>query len=528
MQAVTDVSQADRKELERMYAELKYREQYERLDTFEPTAPGKACGPNKEVGDWNDQVGFINCTKPIQLIKGGNRSSKTEAAAVKVTLMAIGEHPTLSARLKPPLSIRALAPKWEDNIKEVILDKLKHLIPRRYLLGNSWSDAWSEKQRAVFFKNKSKIRFFTYEQDLNVMGGDDLDVVWGDEHMPYPFFLENLTRLVDRHGIFILTETFEKGVTWEEETIIDRYEEGDPDFAVFEFSSPKNPWLSKEGLELVKKTITDPRLYEAKILGKVVPLSGRVYDTFRHDLHVITPDMFPSEWNGAIPRNWTRACILDPHRRKPHYAVVLAFSPDGEIFAERHGRFASPEGVTQLKVSLRSLCAGLRISYWLMDQSGGADTLNRKRDNMAQLSFKDQLKAGIDGIPFKGTNQDSDNAFEAGWNKLCGYLAPDTTTNEPRFYIVDDGSPEAREAIRQMDNYHWKDNLTGNEETFQEKVSNVRDDYPTCYRYGCMMNINTQDQDNKFDHINDEIRSRLNKGHSNSGFIKNDGLIRVA
>lgn len=53
-----------------------------------------------------------------------------------------------------------------------------------------------------------------------------------------------MARLVDRNGYLVLTMTPEAGMTWEEQEILQRWKDGDPDYQVWFFDSRKNPYLS--------------------------------------------------------------------------------------------------------------------------------------------------------------------------------------------------------------------------------------------------------------------------------------------
>jgi hypothetical protein len=56
-------------------------------------------------------------------------------------------------------------------------------------------------------------------------------------------------------------------------------------------------------------------------------LSGRIFDTFNRDLHVV--DDFP------FPKQWVCILAIDPHLRKNHTAVILGVDPDGDVYVLR-------------------------------------------------------------------------------------------------------------------------------------------------------------------------------------------------
>lgn len=437
---------------------------------------------------YNDQLGFYLATENLQACLGGNRSGKTKAAELKLNDVCTGRHPTISERLKPPVHTRVVAPKWADNVVAVIHRDLKELIIRRDLRGGSWQKAWSEKYRTLYWDNGSTTRFFSLDQDIDTMGGDDLDYAWFDEHAPQKYVIETVARLIDRNGILVYTFTPERGITWERDVFI-RGSLHDKRIKYWEFNMKKNPHISEEGMGLLGAVVGDHNLLIAKTEGKMVPLTGRVYETFSRQLNVIPVSSFRPEWKGELPSHWYRDLFMDPHKQKPHFLGIFAWSPEGELFFEKEAQFRSPQGVNQLKTFIRAFCVGKRIKRYIMDESLGGDTI----DNFGQASMLRQLQAttvdtinGVEeinpGIPFAGTNQESDKSWEAGWLKLCTLITPDALSNTPRFYILD----TCPTAIDQFESLCWKDDPMAKEGTLREKAQNVNNEAPDIARYAAM------------------------------------------
>lgn len=461
LEKLSGISPAKRAKVIQSSQELLRRRREERLRYFKPTEP-----PN------NDQAGFLRSTAKTRAIFGGNRSGKTEAGVADCLMFMFGEHSTRSNSRRPPVYTRYLAPSYEDGVKAIIHKKFKELAPRHLLKGGSWATAWQEKSRTLTAANGSLCRFFSYEQDVNKMGGDDCDAVYLDEHAPERMFIEAVARTTDRNGYLVLTMTPELGITWEEEKIIDASEH-DPDIEFFMFTIFNNPYLSKEGIAQFEKVITDPRLREAKLYGRFVSLSGLVYPQFDKAIHVV-PDI-------DVPKHWHQQFIIDPHHRKDTAMIWTAWDPDGNVcYVHRESALGpSAGGVPELAAHIRVKSSGLHIDDWIGDEAMGGEGLNIH----GLASVLEQLNA--EGIPVVGTNQASDKAFAAGVNKLRSMLMPDPVTKLPRLYFCQ----SCIKTIKQFMTYQYRKETIVDEELLREHVRNMNDDYPTCARYAVMAEV---------------------------------------
>lgn len=445
--------------------ELRRRKQEERLRDWQPTKPSD---PNPFGVPSNDQEAFLYSTARIRAAFGGNRSGKTEAVVADASWFAQGIHPVRSATRKPPVYLRFMGPSWEDSIKAVVLKKFKAMVPRAWLLGCDWSTAWSEKARTLSFANGSLIRFFSYEQDVNKLGGDDIDAGYLDEHAPHDHFLETLMRTVDRNGYLVLSETPEAGITWELEEIIEKADEdinGEIDY--WYFSIFGNPNLSAEAIRFVESKITDERLKDAKLYGHFVVLSGVVLPQFNRSIHVI-PDR-------ELPEHWHRQFIIDPHHRKPSAMLWRVVDPEGVSYAVQEAEFAPAQGgVKDLAEFIRTKSAGMSISQWIIDEAMGGEGMNV----FGQKSVAEQLKKF--GIPVVSTNLEGGKMFDAGIMRMRDKLSPDVVSGKPSHVIFQ----SLHKLPKQYEQYRYKTETKTDEQTFRETVANVFDDLLTCDRYG--------------------------------------------
>lgn len=425
---------------------------------------------------YNDQLGFYTSPADVRFGLGGNRSGKTEVGAKDSLDFSLGQHPVRSKHKQPPVHGRVVAPKYEDGCKGVVLKKFRELIPHHELHGSTWTSAWSEKSKMLYFANGSTINFKSAEMDLNTFGGVDLDFVWEDEHIPWAYFIENRARLVDRRGYHIKTMTPEAGQTWEEDFILNP----PPGLTVAHwfFDTERNPFISAEGVAQLKASIRDPRLADAKLHGKFVALSGMVYPMWDAS-RVICPDF-------DIPREWERHCLIDPHLRKFTAIMWTAWSPDGDQIIYRTHKVKMV--IDDLVNFIRAQSAGERITTWIGDEAMGGDGKNIFGENSVLMQLNQR------GLPFIPTNQASDKAFEAGINKCQTFITPDRVSGKCRTRIFE----SCQRAVEYIDGkltgdifwefkrYRFRKEQKSDEETFREKVATVDDDYLDLWRYDIM------------------------------------------
>jgi len=447
--------------------ELRYRVDNERLWDWKPSQPP----------DNDQQAAYYSKADEVWAF-GGNRSGKSELVCAVMAQFAQGVHPIRSEKQKPPVFIRHCAPSWEDNIQDVLIKKYQRLIPRAWLKGGSWSDAITRGGRFIVFSNGSKISFKSSEQKLNKWGGDDLDAVGQDEHIPESYYLENRMRLADRDGFFMAAMTPELGITWEEDHVLEPPERVSIEH--YFFDTEHNPHLSEVGVAKVKATIKDPRLAEAKLHGRFVPLSGLVIPQFNYDISVIPdrnlhPDAF-------------RVFCIDLHIKTPSAAMWAAWEPDGTLVVYRTAKKAFT--VPEWKAFIRAKSTDGTPQMWLADET---ERETGVKGVYGQDSIVTAFNQGEDRLPLTQVEKGA-NSFEAGIYRLWSMFKPDLITRRAKIEIFKScdygteyiGGKVHGSLIWELRRYQYKTEQKGDEETLREKVRKINDHYIDDVRYIAM------------------------------------------
>lgn len=166
------------------------------------------------------QAAYHAIATNIGAVFAGNRFGKTAVGLVDDLIQvcdreAVPEHLRQFKRWDPaehgPIRGRIAAPKFNENIEQVVFPELKKWVPRHQLAGGGWDEAFSKQKRVLRFANGSTIQFLTFDQDVDAHAGAALHFSHFDEEPEGEkgklLWEENMTRLADYNGDFRLTMT---------------------------------------------------------------------------------------------------------------------------------------------------------------------------------------------------------------------------------------------------------------------------------------------------------------------------------
>jgi len=378
------------------------------------------------------------------LILGGNRSGKTEAGAMLSVAYALGrDHPAvrvwgkanrldLSAIQEGPGVVCCSALTSNDSVR-VQRPKVTTYLPA----GTGWSNQYGHGEARARLPGGGTLIFKSNDQRARSFQGAEWDFWWCDEEHDQPVSNEGRVRLVDRSGRVVSTMTPLLGKSWVWERFVD---EPEPGSVTVSLSSRDNPHIPVEYLdELLSRY--GPHERAARERGVFTSLEGRVYEDWRHDLHVI-----PSH---PIPESWPRYQGWDFGTRNP--ACVLWCALDTSDNTLHVYREVYRAGLTIRQLGERIL----RIEQCQGCGSAGCDTCDgtgrtepapewRVADPAAKgerhsLAREHELRT------VKARNQ-----IRPGISSVAERLAPDANGN-PHLLVHDC----CRHLINEMEGYVW-------------------------------------------------------------------------
>lgn len=194
------------------------REQRIRAEQSDPYRYGA------ELTAWPDADGLLNKFNEV-LVLGGNRAGKTEWAAKRVAQTFVGMDlaGNMPDWVKDRVSRRGLniwclhqshmtSVAMQQNVfykylpKELKEAKRSLQVQLSFTQKNGFTD-----NTAVY--NKNQIWFLNYSQDIKVVEGGEVDLVWCDELVPQDWLETLRYRLVTRNGKLLVTFTPVQGYT---------------------------------------------------------------------------------------------------------------------------------------------------------------------------------------------------------------------------------------------------------------------------------------------------------------------------
>jgi hypothetical protein len=324
---------------------------------------------------------YENDAKEV-IIRGGNRSSKTINAAMKVVsealripvqdgngnsfplftparpllIWAIGydeEHigTTIYDRLFEPGLFRVLRDevthKWrtyrpwvpEDCARKNETKPAEPLISPRFILGEP---AWSEKKRhiikSITLVNGTVIRF--YSSRAKAKQGDDVDIIWIDEDIEEgDHMIEWQMRLLDRNGRLIwsaLPHSKNNALVEMSERADKQRDSDKPRTIEHVLDLRDNPYIDPDEISSISGALSEEQARQ-RIEGKFTFDTQLVYPTYHKTLH-LCPRPNQDSWDAIDrivesrerPKDWCRYMAIDPGFQT--CAVLFAAVPPPEMF----------------------------------------------------------------------------------------------------------------------------------------------------------------------------------------------------
>ena len=261
------------------------------------------------------QEDFFRSKKRIRLATAGNQSGKTTVGAIESAHYALGTHPHKKIRT-PNVGVIVSAQGFKEGIEKIVMPKIRSVVGSQDIIRikNNTQGIPTE----IVWRNGSITHLMSAEQDDKVFEGITLDWVWIDEPVRRSIFIALKRGMLTTGGHLWMSCT-PLDEPWIYEEIYMPAKEGrDDSIAVFEGSSDENAYIPEEEKEEFKKRLTSDEI-EARWYGKFRHLSGRVFKSYKPEIHRIK--------DFDIPEHWPVWMSIDPHRNKPHGVLWVAISP---------------------------------------------------------------------------------------------------------------------------------------------------------------------------------------------------------
>lgn len=419
---------------------------------------------------YDKQKEFHCAPNTIRAVFGGNRSGKSEMGVNEVRFHTTGQYPDWypeDKRWNMPTKGRIVVKDYKKGCGEVVEPKIRQ-----------WFDPESIIKMEKSMGNLSKVYIrhitggvsvfdiMTHEQDSLQFEGWNGHWVWFDEPPPRDKYIACLRGLIDFEGRAWITAT-PLSEPWLFDEVMNNPKQDVWHIAISTFD---NPYLTKKGIDILLGSMT-PEEEEARIHGKFMHLTGRIYKDFDTSTHII--DRMPGGY-----QTWPVYFALDPADRRAHHGIWARIDPLGTLYIFDELVFKGNIEQTAREIVVRERSQGINPEnvFRVLDPNKGQSPVGAQGIKLKDEFAKYQV--------YFTTKVDDDLAL--------GHMAV-----RERLYVPKGGYPKlvflkgmTNECVRQLLSYVW-DEWKGNSaasKAEKEKPKDINKDMPDCIRYLVMIN----------------------------------------
>ena len=368
------------------------------------------------------------------------------------------------------------------NLEANIIPCIKEWFPKNSYTASKGGKTFLSK---FDFPNGSGFDIMTYDTEPEQFAGPTLQWTWFDEPPPQRIFSECMGRL-RRGGLLIITMTPLYAGGW----IFDRI--NDP------FMSKAEPWylvsaeiednckdhgvrgvLEHKDIERIIAEYPDDEK-EARISGKPIHLTGRVYPDFNPDIHIV-----PNR-----PANLSYYVVCDPHDRKPFAIGWYGIDPTGDIYILDEYPTESYHAIKSSRLIVEDYAKIIKDKNKELGIDSAIYIIDARYGNRKSVQTGDTIRDEFDrfGIYFINSYTDDNASVTAGHNKVKEYLSydhkrPVDNVNKPKMYCLE----HCKNHIYGFLHYTYGD-YRDPDKGLQEKPEEKYKDFMDCVRYITMDN----------------------------------------
>ncbi len=280
-------------------------------------------------------IDYLWAGKKRLMLQGANQIGKTLTGSALVDSWARGVQAwdgRESIFQGKPTVGRIICTDWEYHADQVLVPKLKEIIPR-----GTYTTRKNKQGTEAFwyFKNGSTFSLMTIKQDTQSHESSTMHWVWQDEPGPQDKYSANCRGLIFHGGIYLLTLTAVGKESWMLDDIA--LNTGEDYGCVTRVPMRSNIYLTEENI--IRFTNDCPIMERpARIGGDWLQLTGMVIKCFDSDKHVIEPFKIPPTWP-VVP-------FIDIHLNKPQAISFYAWDKYNRQFQiDETWDYLSPEQI---------------------------------------------------------------------------------------------------------------------------------------------------------------------------------------
>ena len=451
---------------------------YEKLSRLVTEHERRQIETLKSLSLTDKQLSAITCLARKRLVLGANRTGKTSLLAIDLAMIVTGTHPTrkfpdgyegkiycvgkdtnaLSKVFYKKLFTRGefwlirdeVTNKWRsfsptlDKHREAEKRQAPSLVPRRLVAVESFRIQKTKIPKTIIIKNERgqtwEIDFFT--GNAEPQRGVNLDAVYFSEEIEDgEWYSEMMARLLDRHGFFFWDAAQQDG----SDALSELDDEAErqlgnpnPDVWKVRFSLYDNPYMPREEIEFLEKSLHSQEERDIRIHGLSAVRKIRMFHEFATERHEFDRKWLPKD---SVPLNWCRYMALDPgiECAAVLFAAVpppsFTFHPNLILLYDEI--YVSGETIPQVAERIANKLIGQSVFAFLIDESQGrkrsSSTGRTERQQYVDEFIKRRVKAEHTGFNFRPGFSD----VSAGTQMVRTALMPTPETGKPRLMYLE-------------------------------------------------------------------------------------------
>jgi phage terminase large subunit-like protein len=290
-------------------------------------------------------------------LMGGNRAGKTVCGATEMIMWLTGKHPYRPTP-PPPIQARGVSVDFDHGFELIMKPEIARWMPPSELIDGSWEKSFQKSTRMLTLANGSTMEFLSYDQDVDKHAGTSRHIIWFDEEPPKEIFNENMARLIDISGSWILTMTPLDGMTWVYDDIY-LPSKLNPDPYVIEVGMDSNIYINTNEIDSYLAGMTEEEK-QARRHGKFVQIGGLIYGRYlKEGANVIQPILGTERWE-TVRTKWTHFLAMDHGFNNPTCFLWIAADSDGRLLIYDE-YYVSGEIVSYHASQIRERCQVLGV-----------------------------------------------------------------------------------------------------------------------------------------------------------------------
>lgn len=407
-------------------------------------------------------LAFHKSLKPVRAIFGGNRSGKSFCGMMELLFHAcLKVHPYTKIP-NPKAGHYRIFTTGFKLAEEFIIPMLQEWVPKKWLRGGSWNEAYDRVYHILHGADGSIIDILTYDQGQAVTESVTLHGCWMDEEAPEKMYSGTVSRLMSTSGFLLLTVTPLYGMSW---ALRIWRQAGNDTVDVFRFSIHDNKYLSPEYVkQMIEQWPESERAAREK--GDFLEFTGLVFKELDDRVHLLKDWKEPDYFCAVI-------LAVDPHPRKPTVCTwaMLTQAETLVVFDEMEISGSAKEIVKAIKERERG--HKYHTQMRLIDPAA-----NKQVSGIGSaLTTLGELENAGMGFTLADNSQ-------TGYDVVHEYLSYDITKeigafNHPRLYF----SSKVPKTWQFMKELLWDEYRFSDMKDPKERVKDYHKDFPDCVRY---------------------------------------------